>query len=171
MHSFWSVLMECNFDDFVFDCWRMCCSCAKRFSENITSSTMMIASLDRCRIGFIVGHSGLGNSYTWRRLLCTLPKIFVELGHHGNFLCLGESSLRALYEWRGSMKHEWRGTSNYTRSDRPLPTCKTSAVVTATIFTAPKTNIQRWRPAAATTIQVARTSAAPSLSWLPLYWL
>ena len=61
--------------------------------------------------------------------------------------------------------------SNHTCSDRPLPTCKTSIVVTATIFTLYKANIQRWRPAAATTKEVPRPSAAPLLLWFPLYWL
>ena len=55
--------------------------------------------------------------------------------------------------------------SNQTCSARPLPTCKTSIVVSATIF---KANIQRWRPAAATTKEVTRPSAALPLSWLPL---
>ena len=41
--------------------------------------------------------------------------------------------------------------SNHTCSDRPLPTCKTSIVVTATMIILFKANIQRWRPAAATT--------------------
>ena len=53
--------------------------------------------------------------------------------------------------------------SNHTCSDRPLPTYKTSIVVTATIFTVFKADIQRWRPAAATKKEVARPSAAPLL--------
>ena len=61
--------------------------------------------------------------------------------------------------------------SNHTCSDRPLPTCKTSIVVTATIFTLFKANIQRWRPAAAATKEVTRPSAAPPLLWFPLFWL
>ena len=61
--------------------------------------------------------------------------------------------------------------SNHTCSDRPFPTCKTSIVVTATIFTLFKANIQRWRPAAATTKEGQGPSAAPPLLWFPLYWL
>ena len=37
---------------------------------------------------------------------------------------------------------------NRTCSNRPLPTCKASIVVTATIFTLFKVNIRRWRPSA-----------------------
>ena len=36
--------------------------------------------------------------------------------------------------------------SHHTCSHRPSPTCKTSIVVTATIFTLFKANIRRWRP-------------------------
>ena len=49
--------------------------------------------------------------------------------------------------------------SNHTCSDRPLPTCKTSIVVTATIFTLFKANTKE------TTKEVARPKAAPPLLW------
>ena len=42
-------------------------------------------------------------------------------------------------------------------------------MVTATIFTLFQANIQRWRPLAATSKEVARPSPAPALLWL--YWL
>ena len=49
------------------------------------------------------------------------------------------------------MKHDWRGTWC------PItPTRTTIVVVTAKIFTLFKANIQRWRPLAATTKEVAR---------------
>ena len=58
-------------------------------------------------------------------------------------------------------EHEARLTrntiSNRTFSDRPLPTCKRSVVVTATIFTSSKANKKE------TTVEVARPKSAPSL--------
>ena len=72
--------------------------------------------------------------------VCSLCKIGTFL-QHGKFLILelgglaaSQTPLRALYERRGNIKHEWRGTSNHTCSDRPLPTCKTSMMVTAISF-------------------------------------
>ena len=53
--------------------------------------------------------------------------------------------------------------SNHTCSDRPLPTCKASNVVIAAIFAFFKTSLQRWRPLAAITKEVARPMAAPLL--------
>ena len=47
--------------------------------------------------------------------------------------------------------------SNHTCSDRPLPTCKTSIVVTATIFTLFKASTKE------TTKEVARPKAATPL--------
>ena len=58
--------------------------------------------------------------------------------------------------------------SNHSCSDRPLPTCETSIVVTATTFNVFKANIQRWRPLAAAAKQEARPSAAPHLLWFPI---
>ena len=114
----------------------------------------------------------------WRCLFCIRIKDLVILGYHGNFLILElgglappRTPLRALYERRGNMKHEWRGTSNHTCSDRPLPTCNTSIVVTATIFTPFKPNTKE------TTKEVARPKAAsPLLWWRPqaanfVHWL
>ena len=46
--------------------------------------------------------------------------------------------------------------ANYTCLGRPLPTCKTSIVRTAAIFSLFKANIQSWRLSAATTKEVAR---------------
>ena len=52
--------------------------------------------------------------------------------------------------------------SDHTCSDRPSPTCKTSIVVTATIFTLFKANTKE------TTKEVARPEAAPPLLlWRP----
>ena len=59
--------------------------------------------------------------------------------------------------------------SNDASSDRPLPTCKTSILVIATIFSFFKANIQRWRPSVATTKEVVRPSAAQPVLWFPLY--
>ena len=67
-----------------------------------------------------------------------------------------------ILRWMFPMNHRMPRNmmSNHICSDRPLPTCKTSIVVTATIFIIFKANIQRWRP-----------SAAPPLLWFPLYCL
>ena len=70
------------------------------------------------------------------------------------------------------MKHEWRGTSNRTCSDRPLPTCKTSIVVTATISTPFKAkNIAEEKCVKMLHLLFDRLTAAPPLLWFPLYWL
>ena len=45
--------------------------------------------------------------------------------------------------------------SDHTCADRPLPTCKTSIVVAAAIFTLFKANTQRWWPLAATSFVVS----------------
>ena len=57
--------------------------------------------------------------------------------------------------WHSNIHH----MSDHTCSDPPLPTCKTSIVVTATIFTLFKANTKE------TTKEVARPKAAPPLLW------
>ena len=128
--------------------------------------------LEMCS-SFLEVHSRCLNM--WRCLFCIRIKDCVILGYHENFFILElrglAAPLRALYERRGNTKHEWRGTSDHTCSDRPLPTCKTSFVVTATIFAPFKANTKE------TTKEVARPKAAsPLLWWRPqaatfVYWL
>ena len=70
---------------------------------------------------------------------------------------IGGSATRTAREREALMARNMM--SNHTCSDRPVLTCKTSTVVTATIFTSFKTNTKETRK------EVARPKAASPLLW------